>query len=74
MVVVGIRLMPPKVIKKNVYLWAKGPSRLSKDLGPKKMPKHLKERRVKGSKGYMKMEYGGVHHNKYDGYYTKQWV
>jgi hypothetical protein len=38
MVVIGIRLMPPKVIKKNVYLWAKGPSRLSKDLGPKRCP------------------------------------
>ncbi len=38
------------------------------------MPKHLKKGGVKGSKGSMKMEDGSVHHNKYDGCYTKQWV
>jgi len=37
-VVVGIKLMLPKVIKKKNYLWAKGPSRLLKDLGAKRCP------------------------------------
>jgi hypothetical protein len=38
MVVVGIRLMPQKGIKSEVYLWAKGLSKLSKDPGPKRCP------------------------------------
>jgi hypothetical protein len=35
------------------------------------MPKHLKEGIIKGSKGFMKVENGGVHRNRYDGHYTK---
>jgi len=38
MVVVSMNPMPSKVIGKEACLWAKGPSKLSKDLGPKKHP------------------------------------
>jgi hypothetical protein len=36
MVDVNMRSMPPKIIGRKTYLWAKGPLGLSKDLGPKR--------------------------------------
>jgi hypothetical protein len=36
MVDIGMKPMPPKVIGRKTYLWAKGLSGLSKDLGPKR--------------------------------------
>jgi hypothetical protein len=38
MIVVYMNLMPPKVIGIEVYLQIKGPSRLLKDLIPKRCP------------------------------------
>jgi hypothetical protein len=38
-VVISMNLMPPKVIGKEACFHARGPSKLSKDLGPKKHPK-----------------------------------
>jgi hypothetical protein len=38
MVVVNMNLMAPKVIRREVYLWSKGPFGLSKDLEPEKCP------------------------------------
>jgi hypothetical protein len=36
MVAIDMSLIPLKFIKINTCLWAKGPSKLSKDLGPKR--------------------------------------
>jgi hypothetical protein len=37
-VAINMNLMPSKVIGREVYLWDKGPSRLSKDFGLKRHP------------------------------------
>jgi hypothetical protein len=38
MVDVNMKLMPPKIIGREGYLWAKGLLRLLKDHGPKRCP------------------------------------
>jgi len=35
---VNMNPMPPRIIGREACLWAKGLSRLSKDLGPKRCP------------------------------------
>jgi len=63
-----------KVIGREVYLWAKGHSRLSKDHGPKRCPNILWKDKSKEIKYSMKVEDGGVHRKRYDGHCTKQHV
>jgi hypothetical protein len=63
---------PPKVIGKKACLRAKGPSRLSKDHGPKRRPSILWKEKSKEIKDSMKVEDGGVHYKRYDGHCTKQ--
>ncbi len=72
MVVVRMSLMPPKAIGRLTYLRIKGPFGLSKDPGPKKHPKILRKEESKETRDFMKVEVGGVHHNKYNGHCTKQ--
>jgi hypothetical protein len=61
MVAINMNLMLSKVIGIKVYLWDKGPSRLSKDFGPKK---RLKDGGVqKNEKNYE----GGRKSTKYEG-------
>jgi hypothetical protein len=74
MVVISMSMMRPKVIGKEAYLHAKGPSKLSKDLGPKKKSNTWRKEESKEMKEYMKMEEGGVHHKKYEGRCMKQWI
>ncbi len=62
-----MNLIPPKVIGTEAYLWVKGPSENIKGSCTQKASKHLKEGRTKETKDFMKVEYGSVHHNKYDG-------
>ncbi len=47
---------PPRVIGKGVYLRAKGPFGLSKDLGPKTHPNILWREKTKEIRDYMKMK------------------
>jgi hypothetical protein len=47
---------------------------LSKDLGPNKHPNIWRKEKSKEMKNSMKVEKGGVHHKRYDGHCTKQWV
>lgn len=73
MVVVGMSLVPLRVIGREICLRVRGLSKLSKDLGPKK---HLNtwKKESKETRESMKMEEGGVHHNRYDDHCKKQWV
>ncbi len=73
MVVINKNLTPPKFIKNEICLQAKGLSRLSKDFGPKRHPKTWKEE-SKEIKDSMKVVNEGVHHKKYHGHCMKQCV
>jgi len=70
MVVVNIRSMPPKAIGRK----ARGPFSLSKDPRPKRCPNIWNNEEAKEAKDFMKVEDGGVHYNKYNGYCMKQWI
>jgi hypothetical protein len=72
MVAIDMNPMLSKVIKINICLWVRGPSRLSKDLGSKKCLNILKREESKEMKDSFKVEEGGVHCKKYDGQCTKQ--
>jgi hypothetical protein len=74
MVAIDMSLIPLKVIKINICLWAKGPYGLSKDLGPKRCLNIWKKEKSKKMRGFMKVEKKGVHCKKYDGHYMKQWI
>jgi len=56
-----------KVIGTEACLQAKGPSRLSKDLRPKRRPNILWREESKEIKDSMKVEDGVVHHKRYNG-------
>jgi hypothetical protein len=63
---------PSKVIGTEACLRAKSPSRLSKDLKPKRHPNILWKKESKEIKDSMKVENESVHHKKYDMCCTKQ--
>ncbi len=72
MVVININLVPLKIIRRKACLWFKSISRLSKDFGPKRCPKHLKERRINRNEGlYEGGRARGVHCKRYEGCYMK---
>jgi len=71
MVAISINSMPLKVIGREAYLRAKGPSKLSKDFGPKRRPNTWRREELKEMKDSMKVEEGGVHHKRYEGHCTK---
>jgi hypothetical protein len=71
MVVIGMNPMPPKVIGKKYYLWAKSPFRLSKDPGPKRCPNIWKGDESKEIRVFMKVEEKNVYRKKYDGHCMK---
>jgi hypothetical protein len=52
----------------------RGHSMLSKDLGPKRCPNTWRKYNSKETKESIKVEEGGVHHNKNDVHCKKQWV
>jgi hypothetical protein len=72
MVDVNMNLTPLKVIRREVCLRVKSPSRLSKDPRPKRHPNILWKEESKEIKDSMKVENGNVHHKKYNGCYMKQ--
>jgi hypothetical protein len=72
MVDVNMSPTPPKVIGREVYLRAKGPSWLSKDLRPKRHPNILWREESKEIKDSMKVEDGSVHRKKYNEHCMKQ--
>jgi len=74
MVVVNMNLTPPKVIKREDYLWANGFYGLSKDLGSKRCPNTWRKEESKEIKNFVKVEDGGVHCKRYDGCCMKQQV
>ncbi len=74
MVDVDMSLTPPKVIGKEVCLQTKSPFKLLKDPKPKRCPNILWKEESKETRDSMKVENGGVHHKKYDGYCMKQRV
>jgi hypothetical protein len=65
MVDVNMSLMPPKVIRKEACLQAKGPSGSSKDPKPKRCPNTWRRKESKEIKDYVKVEDGGVHRKRY---------
>ncbi len=67
MVDVNMKLMPPKIIGREGYLWAKGLLRLLKDHGPKRCPNTWGNKESKEIKEFMNMGNGGVQCNRYDG-------
>jgi hypothetical protein len=72
MVDVNMSLKPSKVIRREACLPTKGPSRLSKDPGPKRRPNILWKKKSKQIKDFMKVEDGSVHCKRYDGCCRKQ--
>jgi hypothetical protein len=66
--------MPPKVIGRDVCLWAKGHFVLSKDPRPKRHLSILWKKESKEISDFMKVKDGSVHHKRYNGCCTKQWV
>jgi hypothetical protein len=74
MVDVNMSLKPSKVIRREACLRTKGPSRLSKDPGPKRHPNILWKKMSKQIKDFMKVEDGSVHCKTYDGCCKKQQV
>jgi len=74
MVVVNMNPMPLKVIGKKACLWTKGPSKLLKDHGPKRCPNIGRNEKSKVLMDFVKIKEGGVHHKRYNGCCTKQWV
>jgi hypothetical protein len=69
MMVVGMSVMPLRVIGKEICLQVRGLFKLSKDLGPKRHLNVWKE--SKETREFMKVEKGGVHHNRYDDHCKK---
>ncbi len=63
--VVGMNLMPPKVIEKKACLQSKTFYGLSKDPRPKKHPNTWRKEK---KKDFMKVEETGVHHKRYNGH------
>jgi hypothetical protein len=61
MVAIGMSPMPPKVIGRETYLWARGLSGLSKDLRPKRHLNILRKENSKEVRDFMKVEERGVH-------------
>ncbi len=74
MVAIGMKLMPPKVIRTKVCLRARSIFGLSKDLGPKRCPNIWRREESKEMKDFMKVEEGGVHHKRYEDHCMKQWI
>jgi hypothetical protein len=74
MVDVDMNPTPQKVIGRETYLQIRGPFELSKDPGPKRCLNIWRREESKEIKDFVKVEDGGVHHKKYDGHCTKQWV
>jgi hypothetical protein len=72
MVAIGMKLMPLKVIRNEVYSWVRGLFGLSKDLEPKGHPNTSRREESQEVRDSMKVEKGGVHHKRYDGHCTKQ--
>jgi len=66
MVDVNMNLKLSKFIRREACLQAKGPSRLSKDPGPKRHPNTLWKKESKQIKDFMKVEDGSVHCKRYD--------
>jgi hypothetical protein len=64
--------MPLKVIGREACLRTKSPSRLLKDLRPKRHPNILWKKESKEIKDSVKVENESVHHKKYDMHCTKQ--
>jgi hypothetical protein len=56
--------MPSKVIGREACLQVRSPSKLSKDLGPKRCPNICKREESREIKDSVKVENGGVHHKK----------
>jgi len=73
MVDVDMSPMPPKVIGSHNCLWVISPSRLSKDLGPKRHPNIWRREESKEIKDFVKLEDGGMHRKRYDGHCMK-WI
>ncbi len=71
---VDMNLMPPKVIGREACLQAKGLFRLSEDPRSKWCPNTWGREESKEIKNFVKVEDGGVHHKKYNGRCTKQWI
>jgi hypothetical protein len=74
MVVISMKPISPKTIETDTCLWAKSLFRLLKDPRPKKHLNIWRKEKSKKVKDSMKMEYGGVHRNRYNGHYMKQWI
>jgi hypothetical protein len=74
MVVISKNLAQLKVIKKEMCLQAKGPSKLSKFFGPKRHPNTWRQKETKELKDFMKVEKGGVHCKRIDGPCMKQCI
>jgi hypothetical protein len=72
MVAIGMKLMPLKVIGKEVYSWVRSLFGFSKDLEPKGHPNTSRREESQEMKDSMKVEEGGVHRKRYDGHCTKQ--
>jgi hypothetical protein len=63
MVIVGMRPTSPKVIGREVCLWARGTLGLSMDFVPKRCLNILRREKSKEIKKSMKVGEGGVQHN-----------
>jgi hypothetical protein len=69
MVDVGMILMPPIVIGREICLQIWNPLRLLKDHGPKRHLNIWKRKKSKETMEFIKVEEGSVQHNRYDGCY-----
>jgi hypothetical protein len=74
MVNVDMNPTSSKIIGKEVCLRSKGLFGLSRDLGPERCPKTLWKEESKEIINFMKVENGGVHHERYNGHCKKQQV
>jgi hypothetical protein len=73
MILINMNSMPPKVIKRKSCLLAKSLFKLSKYFESKRHPNIWKEESKK-IRDFIKVKKGGVHHKRYDGHCTKQWI
>jgi hypothetical protein len=74
MMTINMNSMSLKAIGKEVCLQARSLFGLSKDFRPKRHPNTWRKYESKEINVFMKMEKGGVHHNKYNDCCTKQWI
>ncbi len=74
MVDANMNLTPLKIIEKEACLQVRGPSGLSMDPRPKMSPNIWRREKSKEIRESVKVEDGGVHHKRYDGCCTKQWI